>query len=72
MRSDEPDFDVELKNRDQLKEEVIKLRKAIRKHRNSSGSDYIEMWNLLPDSPNDRDIVEVESEIYRINDYNKG
>ena len=72
MRSDEPDFDVELKNRDQLKEEVIKLRKAIRKHRSSSGSDYIEMWNLLPDSPNDRDIVEVESEIYRINDYNKG
>jgi hypothetical protein len=72
MRSNEPDFDVELKNRDQLKEEVIKLRKAIRKHRNSSGSDYIEMWNLLPDSPSDRDIVEVESEIYRINDYNKG
>lgn len=72
MRSDEPDFDVELKNRDQLKEEVIKLRKAIRKHRDSSGSDYFEMWNLLPDSPVDRYIVEVESELYRINDINKG
>jgi len=72
MRSDDPDFDVEFKNRDQLKEEVIKLRKAIRKYRNSSDSDYMEMWNLLPDSPNDKDIVEVESEIYRINDYNKG
>lgn len=55
MRSDEPDFDVEFKNRDQLKEEVIKLRKAIRKHRDSSGHDlcwyHPEMWNLLPDEP---------------------
>lgn len=47
------DDDLNLMTTERLKEEVIKLRNAIRNHRDSKGHDLCwympEMWSLLPE-----------------------
>lgn len=49
----ESDKDLEQLNREQLIEEIIKLRNAIREHRDSTGQDlcwhHPKLWNLLPE-----------------------
>ena len=48
------DSDIDLMDTPQLKAEIIKLRNAIRRHRDSSGHDlcwyHPELWGLLPDN----------------------
>ena len=50
------DEDVKSMTQEQLIEEVLKLRKGIRQHRDASGHNlcwYVpELWNLLPDKSN--------------------
>jgi len=47
------DVDLASMSHQQLKEEIIKLRAGIRKHRDSSGHDlcwhHPQLWNLLPE-----------------------
>jgi len=48
--------DLQLMSKEQLIEEVTKLRAAIREHRDSSGHDlcwhHPKLWSLLPEKPN--------------------
>jgi hypothetical protein len=48
-----PDEDLQQLNKEQLIEEVKKLRSGIREHRDSSGQDlcwhHPKLWNLLPE-----------------------
>ena len=47
------DDDLELMSREELIAEVLKLRKGIRQHRDSTGHDlcwhHPDLWNLLPE-----------------------
>jgi hypothetical protein len=49
-----PDRDLESLSRDELVQEVKRLREGIRRHRDSSGHDlcwhHPELWGLLPES----------------------
>ena len=49
------DEDLQLLDRQQLMDEVKKLREGIRKHRDSSGQDlcwhHPQLWSLLPEKP---------------------
>ena len=47
------DEDLQLMNKDQLIESILKLRNAIREHRDSTGNDlcwhHPKLWSLLPE-----------------------
>lgn len=56
MTDKDPDMDVQFLDRQQMKEEIKRLRNAIRKHRDSTGHElcwyHPELWNLLPEQKN--------------------
>lgn len=55
------DKDVDSMTMEQLKEEIIKLRQGIRKHRDASGHDlcwfHPELWSLVPETPTQLPVI---------------
>lgn len=49
MPSSNPDFDIEFMDRVQLKDEIRKLRKAIREQRDQKSHNLPELWDVLPE-----------------------